>query len=453
LTASSCDGPSKRGDVKNRKSGGEEKVYRHTDEPIPGLFLFEDFITEEQELQILSELDGKSPPHEDEFLPWQHSNFNGTHLGKRWGVHCNLRDRSVSAPENPLPHFIVGILAPKLKRLHSMKGCSPNEANAIDYRKMSGHHLLAHVDDRKLSKEPIANISLAGDCYMTFRNVAPSRNTAVSVQRVLLKRRCLQILTGKARYDFSHAIENNNLLSDRRVSITMRESPLTEKAARCDAPPPLQSWWKGTTVTLSSPVKPGITPAAEIIPGLFLYHDFITEEEEKLIMKELDCELKLKWNYERHTGMHREKRFGVDHDIWNRDVRAPRNPLPSFMHTILIPKLKRIASMHGCVPNDANAIDYRRADGDSLKAHVDDRKKHKEPIANISLCGDCFMTFRNQAAHRNLAVAEKKVLLKRRCLQVITGAARYDFSHAIDNNDLLSDRRVSLTMRETPIAL
>ena len=60
------------------------------------------------------------------------------------------------------------------------------------------------------------------------------------------------------------------------------------------------------------------------------------------------------------------------------------------------------------------------------------------------------MTYRNEARGRNLEVNEKKVHLPHRCLQVLTGKARYEFSHGIDNCDLLSDRRVSLTMRETP---
>ena len=119
------------------------------------------------------------------------------------------------------------ILVPKLKDLPPVKGWLPNEANAIDYRRKQGHWLKSHVDDRKLSKEPICNLSLAGDCYMTFKNEAMHRNLAAKEQKVLLKRRCLQVLTGSARYDFSHAIANADLLSDRRVSITMRESPLT----------------------------------------------------------------------------------------------------------------------------------------------------------------------------------------------------------------------------------
>lgn len=198
----------------------DEVIALPTHEPIPGLFLYENFISEEEELKILDHLD-------TEALPFAPGRFNGKHLGKRWGVHCNLRDRRVDAPENPLPDFIQNLVLSKLQHIPLMKGCVPNEANAIDYHRKQGHWLKSHIDDRKLSKEPIANLSLAGDCYMIFRNEATHRNIAVKEQKVLLKRRCLQILTGKARYDFSHGIANQDLLADRRVSVTMRESPLT----------------------------------------------------------------------------------------------------------------------------------------------------------------------------------------------------------------------------------
>ena len=203
----------------------------HSYEPIPGLFVYENFITEEEEALIV-----KSCINVDRgVLPaWKPARFNGKNIGKRWGVHCNLRDRRVDAPENPLPEVLSKIVFPKLKQLNlpATKDFSPNEANAIDYRRREGHWLKSHVDDRKLSKEAIANLSLLGDCYMTFANVSKHRNLAVSEQRVLLKRRCLQVLTGKARYDFSHGISNCDLLSDRRVSITMRESPLSRDRPR-----------------------------------------------------------------------------------------------------------------------------------------------------------------------------------------------------------------------------
>ena len=119
-----------------------------------------------------------------------------------------------------------------------MKGSIPNEANAISYERAKGHFLKSHVDDRQLSKEVIANLSLAGDCIMTFtlekRNklMKHSRNGDMrelpEQRKVLLRSRTLQVLTGSARYDYSHGIANQDLLSDRRISLTMRQSPLTK---------------------------------------------------------------------------------------------------------------------------------------------------------------------------------------------------------------------------------
>lgn len=335
--------------------------------PIPGLFIYEDFLTIEEEEAILHELDHRTS--NDEYLPWKPTTFNGKSYGKRWGVHCNLRDRRVDAPDHPLPRTIRQIVLPKLLQLvpllkrqppssavvsqtsttatrssstvpSSMKDHEtiispsisaatlagtdtksrrethsnddgydhffnnvqqkqeestaeaveeqenhekpvelerilkqqlkifPNEANAIDYRKGQGHWLKSHVDDRQLSKEVIINLSLAGDCYMTFTNTKLKSNQTTNdndfdkqqrymtssssasttgtvidssltsttlppsplpprIKKVLLPRRCIQILTGPARYDYAHGIANDDLLSFRRVSITMRESPLT----------------------------------------------------------------------------------------------------------------------------------------------------------------------------------------------------------------------------------
>ena len=194
-------------------------------EPIPGLYLYREFVSKEDEQQILSELDGIA--HPDAFLPWKFSRFNGRHRGKRWGVHCNLRDRRVGPATDPLPPFFFNIILPKLIRVATMANCTPNEANAIDYNRTNGDYLEDHVDDRQLSKEPIANLSIGGDCYMSFIN-QKKKFGSVEPLRVLLPRRTLQVLTGNARYDYSHGIRNQDLVDDRRVSVTMRESPLSK---------------------------------------------------------------------------------------------------------------------------------------------------------------------------------------------------------------------------------
>ena len=149
----------------DHQANGSENELPHNEEPLPGLYIYENFISEKEEQEIISALDSENSH------PWKSCTFNGLHLGKRWGVHCNLRSRRVDAPQHPLPPSIQKIIISRLLSLQPMKGCVPNESNAIDYRKRDMHYLKAHVDDRQLSKEPIANLSLAGDCIMTFRNV------------------------------------------------------------------------------------------------------------------------------------------------------------------------------------------------------------------------------------------------------------------------------------------
>ena len=101
-----------------------------------------------------------------------------------------------------------------------------------------------HCDDRQMSSGVLVNLSLLGDCVMTYapdkknfdkKHDAPNRSR---VQKravdVFLPRRSLQIQSGSTRYDFSHAIRNENLLADRRVSVTFRESaaPATRTKVR-----------------------------------------------------------------------------------------------------------------------------------------------------------------------------------------------------------------------------
>ena len=192
-------------------------------QPIPGLFLFEEFVTKEEEEMIIQLLDG------ERILKWKQSSFGGKHFGKKWGVDCSLRDRKVYAEQHPLPGPIQKIIQRVTAMDHVMKGCIPNEANAIDYRREKGDYLKSHVDDRQLSKEPIANLSLAGDCFMTYRLEKKNEQNLAVEKKILLKRRMLQVLTGRARYDYSHGIKNEDLLSERRISVTMRESPLSER--------------------------------------------------------------------------------------------------------------------------------------------------------------------------------------------------------------------------------
>lgn len=107
----------------------------------------------------------------------------------------------------------------------------------------------ARLPRRQLSTEIIMTLSLLGRAKMSFlpspnkgsavRNkrgatpnkggATPNKGGAVGDQGcdVLLPPRSLQLLTGRARYNYTHAISLDNLLDERRVSVTFRQSALT----------------------------------------------------------------------------------------------------------------------------------------------------------------------------------------------------------------------------------
>ena len=189
-----------------------------------------DFITEAQEEQIVAAVDAHEPA-------WTESTYNGRHGGKKWGVVMNLAERTVMEARVPFPAWLDGLVLRIRQCIPFLADFAPNEANAISYDRARGDFLRAHVDERHLSGDVIVNVSLLGACSMLYapmeqsrtrsraaRSDAPAQDGAIKVH---LPRRCLQVQSGKARYEFSHAIRNEDLEEPRRVSITFRESKLT----------------------------------------------------------------------------------------------------------------------------------------------------------------------------------------------------------------------------------
>lgn len=101
-----------------------------------------------------------------------------------------------------------------------------NEFNANSYVHARGDSLHAHVDDRALSGPLLANLSLLGSCHMRYRHegILSAGAGGAGVVDVELPPRCLQVVTGEARYNYSHCIPLELLHSSRRVSLTFRQA-------------------------------------------------------------------------------------------------------------------------------------------------------------------------------------------------------------------------------------
>jgi hypothetical protein len=200
---------------------------------VPGLYLIHNFISEEEENDIISRLNADK-------TPWHHSSFNGDCLSKCFGVRTQfgpsyiqerlVRVNDVSKGENDIPEYLL----PYMNRLEcfikqfgkeyklpsALTSFSPNECNANSYVKSDKHYLTAHCDDRVLSGPVLMNLSLNGLSYMTYAN----ENVAHDTVKVELPRRCLQLVTGFARFNYSHKINAEDVVDEKRMSITFRYS-------------------------------------------------------------------------------------------------------------------------------------------------------------------------------------------------------------------------------------
>ena len=185
---------------------------------LPGLHLFENFISLDEEKELIRQIEESQPP-------FKLSHWNGKHWNKEWGTeirfvgakHTGAIDDATQSKH--LPQFLQKVL----QRFTSGEylptaAFQPNNCNAIKYEvSKTGHYLGAHFDDRRLSGELLANVSMLCDATMVYVN--PETNQTVEV---LLPRRSLQVVTGESRYKWKHSIPINKFKGDTRYSLTFR---------------------------------------------------------------------------------------------------------------------------------------------------------------------------------------------------------------------------------------
>mmetsp|Transcript_14518 Transcript_14518/g.44238 ORF Transcript_14518/g.44238 Transcript_14518/m.44238 type:complete len:328 (-) Transcript_14518:157-1140(-) len=215
--------------VKSPTPASDSRVRAHP--RLVGNYIIEDLLLPSEEEALLTWLGQPGDPRQ--CAPeWRERYFNGPAYGKAWGVRTNLKQRTQDAPLHPMPEQLRFVVT----RLREMAGFLlgadwlPTEANAIDYRRQRGHFLGAHLDDRSLSGAILVNLCLAGDSVMTYtreRGKGTPTSGALSRplpehERVHLPRRSAQIQLGPCRFHFTHGIANEDLMHDRRVSITFR---------------------------------------------------------------------------------------------------------------------------------------------------------------------------------------------------------------------------------------
>eukprot|EP01060_Flectonema_neradi_P021132 TRINITY_DN28655_c0_g1_i1.p1 TRINITY_DN28655_c0_g1~~TRINITY_DN28655_c0_g1_i1.p1 ORF type:complete len:280 (+),score=31.38 TRINITY_DN28655_c0_g1_i1:113-952(+) len=193
---------------------------------VEGIVQFDNFITADMAQGLIKSFESTFK---------YHSGKSGNYEAVRWGALVDYAGRKATEGSNT-PEF----LNPIIKKLRDpaapwasyLRDWVPNEGNICNFIKSRGDNLRDHFDDRLLSGPIIVSIGLLGTATLTFKSF-PKSATQPQIDAGLvspvnsfsnhLPEFSLQLLFGKARYEYTHGIANNNLHTERRMSLVLRQ--------------------------------------------------------------------------------------------------------------------------------------------------------------------------------------------------------------------------------------
>lgn len=173
------------------------------------------------------------------------------------------------------------------------------------------------------------------------------------------------------------------------------------------------------------------------IDGLILVEDFITAEQEALLVDWIDTQGTWSNALKRRT-----QQYGARYDYGKRSVEADVPPIPEVFK-LVIGEMRAKSLLYD--PDQVIVNEYQPGQG--IGAHIDHPAKFTDGIASLSLLSPVTMDFTKDAKRVRL-------VLPRRSLVVLMREARYDWSHgiaAVKTDPVLHTerkRRVSLTFRK-----
>lgn len=191
--------------------------------------------------------------------------------------------------------------------------------------------------------------------------------------------------------------------------------------------------------TAVKPRPPMVAPNVDEIPGLIYLPGFLSEEEQRRVLDQIDGEL---WS----TELSRR----VQHYGWRYDYKARRIDREMFLGE-LPPWAKQLALRlqgEGLLPWLADQVivnEYVNSQG--IARHVDLEDAFDVAVATISLVESWVMRFQHKFSKQ-----KKDQMLERGSVAVMTGPARYDWTHEIPQRKREGSRerqrRVSITFRK-----
>jgi alkylated DNA repair dioxygenase AlkB len=179
---------------------------------IDGMKYIANFLNEEEEKELLWQIETEK---------WQNDlKRQVQHFGYKYDYSKKLVDKSMKI-EN-IPAWSLSII----EKMRQDGVCNVDFDQLIINKYLPGEGISKHIDCVHCFEDTIISISLGSNCIMSFEN----SNTCEKVNKYL-ERRSLLLLTGDARYIWTHSIParkkdlyNGNLINrDTRISLTFRK--------------------------------------------------------------------------------------------------------------------------------------------------------------------------------------------------------------------------------------
>jgi len=177
------------------------------------------------------------------------------------------------------------------------------------------------------------------------------------------------------------------------------------------------------------------------LSGLHLNENFITEQEEATLIRLID---ELPWE---NTLKRRTQNYGYKYDYEDKNVDVYS---PIDMPAIFQPYIDRMYNQK-LMPYKCDQIIVNEYEpGQGISAHIDNKLHFDHTIASLSLISTTVMQFKNSRSDQI-----EQALLMPRSIVVLSGPARYEWTHEIlrikediiENNVLKRSRRISVTFR------
>lgn len=174
------------------------------------------------------------------------------------------------------------------------------------------------------------------------------------------------------------------------------------------------------------------------IDGLILVEDFITPEQETLLVDWIDTQ----GTWDDKTLKRRTQHYGAKYDYGKKTVSDDAPPIPEIFKFVMA-EMRAKSLLYD--PDQVIVNEYKPGQG--IGAHIDHPGKFADGIASLSLLSGVTMDFTKD----NRRV---RLVLPRRSLVILMREARYEWSHgiaAVKIDPVLKTerrRRVSLTFRK-----